>query len=162
MQQEHEDRLVPQWAVLHHRRQERLFLSVAQVTRRTLHLRNKLDDPCRIAVKQSCLGCPRAVAFEADQDTVDRGGLHAAHRLQGAAVLRDERRGNLLRRKRHRRVVAVAPTGFTPGGKLAQLAQVAAAGAGAHVLLVREVAGIGSNGGLTGIGQCGLAGAPHR
>ncbi len=65
-------------------------------------------------------------------------------------------------RRSSERIVAVAPPRFTPGGELAHLTEIAAAGAGAYILLVVQVAGVVGNSTLTGIAQGWLARSLHE
>ncbi len=52
--------------MLHHRRQERVFFRIMEVARCAFDLRDQLDHPCRIAVKEARLGRLGTISFEAN------------------------------------------------------------------------------------------------
>jgi hypothetical protein len=51
VKEQHENGLITQRPMFHHRRQERLFFGIMEVARCPFDLRNELDHPCRITVK---------------------------------------------------------------------------------------------------------------
>lgn len=126
MEHEYDDRPIPSFSCLHHSGQEGLFFLIFEMTWRGGFLSHQLDNFCWIIGDAFCGQQPCEVPLETDQAAIDRVWLEVQNVLQVGAVVSERWCGHPFRSERRFFLSSLLPDGFTPGGKVTQIAEIVA------------------------------------
>src|SRR5260370_29695354 len=130
MEHEHDDRPISQASRLSHRRHEGLFFLIIEMTWRGGFLSYQLDYFCWIMSDAFCGQQPGEVPLETDKATIDRVWLEMKDLLQIGAVVSERGCCNCFRSERWFFLSSLSPDGFTPDGKVTQIAEIVPNGDG--------------------------------